>query len=759
MYQYNEDVNIHTPYGYNNGANTRQPNLFCGDNFHYIYTENYDNSSLAFQSLGTELPCSSLTFHCNNFSVTNDNSCEMLQQFVDDTSFFAAGGSELWECYPTLITDLYTNQCSGSCPSSPTSAPTKSPTKDPTAQTTDPTTAPTETPTDQPTPAPTKSPTEVTANPSMTPTVAPSLAPSQTPSIAPTFLPTLAPTQFPTAGGRFKWFIRIIYEMGGLTSEIMKQIAAQKSVVIPIIQELIERGYYLAANDQFLSYADFEVIINKINGNQVGDINDNSWLFWKETEPLLLECHINCLYDQCVFIANQDMNKHSNDVSRRLFLNIGSPECDDYDLFQPKTECNLQRYFNHTSLSFKVENPESFSSESVECIDGCIDEDQSYVLYIIMGFLGLMTFISILAFLYNKKLFCTLPGFSPVDSAQWTSWIIFGIQGWDFISDINLAIEISGDLNGNGIPDGSDKEEDYDGLKDANILMLIAAVGSSLSIIIPYIVNLGIAANIKRLIRRNNAAKAYFQNYAAVYVIFVVLSGGAYPALAIVSSNIFGLAIFNSGLTKYEMKRLSKIKIFGTIILENLPQLACQILYAYVLGGITPTTQLAFIASILSMTSSTLSYFVEQNAADTIAVQYYLCFQCAHTERTGAFSTNKTSIVSPYDGDKKGGSEDFEAITNDNTNHKLGLTQDEKNMIWSKKGLKSKLSTAIGEVFGISSQNIEIGYTQITKYGIITHFVHYVYESDLEEQKLDAPSFTEQLYGIAIKEITVDLNH
>ena len=317
-----------------------------------------------------------------------------------------------------------------------------------------------------------------------------------------------------------------------------------------------------------------------------------------------------------------------------------------------------------------------------------------------MGFLGLMVFISILAFLYNKRLFCTLPGFNPVDDAQWTALIIFGIQAWDFVSDINLSIEIFGDFNGNGIPDSDD--EDYQSFADANLLIVIAFIGSSVSIVLPYIVNLGIAANIKRLIRKNDAAKGYFQNYAAIYVIFVVLSGGAYPALAVVSSNIFGLTIFNSGLTRYEMKRLSKIKIFGTIILENLPQLGCQVLYSYVLQTITPTTQLAFIASILSMTASTLSYFVEKNAADTTAVQYYLCFQCQHTARKESEAETRTGISIRYDGDEKDGTEDLEDYGP--TSAKFGLTDEEKLLSGNKRIEISIINSTCRGIWNISTK-------------------------------------------------------
>ena len=86
------------------------------------------------------------------------------------------------------------------------------------------------------------------------------------------------------------------------------------------------------------------------------------------------------------------------------------------------------------------------------------------------------------------------------------------------------------------------------------------------------------------MIRKNDAAKAWFTNYSTLFVILVVCSGGCHPSLTLVSSNIFGLWLFNSGLTLYELRKLQKIKIIGTILLENVPQLFCQFLYVYATG-------------------------------------------------------------------------------------------------------------------------------------------------------------------------------
>ena len=60
-----------------------------------------------------------------------------------------------------------------------------------------------------------------------------------------------------------------------------------------------------------------------------------------------------------------------------------------------------------------------------------------------------------------------------------------------------------------------------------------------------------------------------FEHNAALFTIFVVLTGGCYPALDVISSNAFGNDLFSAGLTAYEMKQMMKIKIINSVMLEN----------------------------------------------------------------------------------------------------------------------------------------------------------------------------------------------
>ena len=126
-----------------------------------------------------------------------------------------------------------------------------------------------------------------------------------------------------------------------------------------------------------------------------------------------------------------------------------------------------------------------------------------------------------------------------------------------------------------------------------------------------------------------------FENNSALFTSAVVLSGGSYPALQFVSSNAFGLNKLSSGLTKYELRQMASIKIYSSVLLENCPQLIFQILYAYTTsiqegGEVTNTVKFAFLASLLSVIASGLTYFINRDdeGVEMEAVQYHLAMEC-----------------------------------------------------------------------------------------------------------------------------------
>ena len=271
-------------------------------------------------------------------------------------------------------------------------------------------------------------------------------------------------------------------------------------------------------------------------------------------------------------------------------------------------------------------------------------------------------------------------------------------------------------------------------------MITYAGIGSTAFTLIPYIANLVIASRIKEIIKNNAAAKGWFQYNTPVFTILVVISGGSHAALSLVSSNIFGLMIFGCGLTQYELKQMGKLKVIGTVIIENIPQLICQILYSFALGGKTTSgVQLAFIASALSITASTLSYLIQRDTSDTKVVQYYLSTQCSlRAQRFNDVSDDDKSgfinqlLVFNHRGETIDTLEDNQDDTIATAASRFTITDAEKMTLIDNRGRTLALGEQIAEVFGIPVKNIEIGHSMITKYGIITHVVHFVYNSVLE---------------------------
>merc|ERR1712228_76547 len=108
------------------------------------------------------------------------------------------------------------------------------------------------------------------------------------------------------------------------------------------------------------------------------------------------------------------------------------------------------------------------------------------------------------------------------------------------------------------------------------------------------------------------------------------------------------------------------------------------------------------------------------------------------------------------------------------------IMKEEKLQIVINKGKRKKFATNIAELFGIPRKNIQIGNSIITKQGVISHVVHFVNDSDLEqlavaldEESVSIKQYIDMLYASLSKQMNkvcqrhfglsedfvVDLNH
>merc|ERR1712228_897239 len=88
------------------------------------------------------------------------------------------------------------------------------------------------------------------------------------------------------------------------------------------------------------------------------------------------------------------------------------------------------------------------------------------------------------------------------------------------------------------------------------------------------------------------------------------------------------------------------------------------------------------------------------------------------------------------------------------------IMKEEKLQIVINKGKRKKFATNIAELFGIPRKNIQIGNSIITKQGVISHIVHFVSNSDLEqlgvaldEESVSIDKYIDMLYSSLSREV------
>eukprot|EP01084_Bolivina_argentea_P219476 372232_1 len=488
--------------------------------------------------------------------------------------------------------------------------------------------SPTNNPTLSPTQSPTISPTiPPTNSPSKTPTSPPTISPSIAPTIVPSVAPSTAPTRYPTDTNAYSKTLEAIYKINHITKENIKNITANNIIAI------LETSYVNVAPvyQTHLHYKDFMLVM------------DDAYIYSEGT--LTLQSYINYEYDT---------------VARTiLFLS------DKYE-FMSQNKIAFRKHFKNKNITFSLFYIDSLNISSPKT-------SFNYVLYSLLSFIFIMGLISLTALMFNKK------QNSKIDNADWLIAILFGLQVFDFFSDINLSIEMISKWSGSE-------------LESTNALLYISSIGCITFIIMPWITNLIIATNIKKFVSGNNAAASYFEHNAPLFVMLVVFTGASYPSLALLSSRLFGLDILNSGITKFELRQLSKIKIFGSVLLENIPQLFFQMLYIIYLEG-TPSnnTLLSFIASTLSIIAALLSWFIQSTSSKYVVIQYNL-----EMKKTG------------------------EAI----------LLANEKQQILQNKERKNSFKNALCHSLNISENQMELGFVTVTSTGFKMHVIQYIFTNE-----------------------------
>eukprot|EP01083_Nonionella_stella_P032694 89465_1 len=495
-----------------------------------------------------------------------------------------------------------------------------------------------------PTPDPTRAPSMDTIPPTSPPTTAPSVAPSFSPSIAPsqppTISPSFSPTRYPTKHDAHPKTLHVHFNFTNLTA-VNIDILSRNTTVWERMELIFAKSYL-----------------------------QTSELYANDEEEEMLE------YKDFDFHLVDDEDSAITPSSVTFFSSI---KYDSVDVGSILTFISSKRIFITSvtaSVAALLQNEEiTLTATVVVPIQQQMEESQSfdYVLIGLMTLMAIMSIISIAALVNNRR------SASFIDDCKWTVLFIVGLQIVDFVSDVNLCLEIVFQFTA---------VFDYD-----HALLYIAGYGSVIFVVLPYVLNISMSLKVKQYVSKNSAASIYVEQRAAFVTTLVVLTGSMYAVLNLTSSRLFGLEVFNSGLTTFELRNLSKMKLYGTVLTENCPQLCFQLVYiAYSTGTVSSNTTLSFIASLLSIISVVLTYVVNNQSNNCFVIQYHL----------NMFKPNP-------------------------------LTNYEREQISQNKERKEKWKKAFCESIKTPRSCIEFGYVTLMNDGCLIHVVHYLFKHQLDD--------------------------
>lgn len=242
-----------------------------------------------------------------------------------------------------------------------------------------------------------------------------------------------------------------------------------------------------------------------------------------------------------------------------------------------------------------TDTPLSLKEVMEMSVDGkTLDTLANFVLYIVIGGAILMVVIEIIYTALKAKSQTTM----TVDDQKYISVMGYMAQIVDICSDFAFALQCRAYWH--------HVEDDVEFKVSVKPIVFKYLYHLALFFVVaPYALNLGSSLSITKKIVGNDSisehSKQYFRAKSKVYTILVLLSGGAFPALKLMSSNLFGLGLFSSGLSTIQLNHFRSTHVVATVMLENIPQLALQYFFMFQLKLFTITVVASFISSIFNI--------------------------------------------------------------------------------------------------------------------------------------------------------------
>lgn len=192
-----------------------------------------------------------------------------------------------------------------------------------------------------------------------------------------------------------------------------------------------------------------------------------------------------------------------------------------------------------------------------------------------------------------------------VDDGKIWSAAVVGLLLIDFYSDITFAIHLGAHFSAEDT--GSARRRLADELSDEKKyynLMVVAVV----FIVVSYLAN--IASMVTMLLRVLESkmtsiyTKRYFQGHSQFYIAMVFASGDCFMPFWLISSNLFGIPLLNSGLSLYQRERYRLHHVVCVLLLRNIPLFVIECYFMFNLGIFSAIVIIGFLATMFSIAVS-----------------------------------------------------------------------------------------------------------------------------------------------------------
>ena len=396
-------------------------------------------------------PCSDVTVICDNETTSLSESCTMTHQVsLDPISSLFSESDDI--CTLINVQDLQSVSCHGLCASSPTMAPT-------------------------------------TSAPTLAPTFDPTLHPSDDPTSSPTMAPSLSPTQFPTTSDQYDSWIEMQYAINGLNGDETEWIADSLNHFANNLSRIIEAAL---DDDDDIEFRNIDVNVTEINDITIDKLTEYERIQRVNemaSGNLTVKSYTNCSNEvYCNYIVGADtgVTIFAFSFNESRFEDFATNQLRKYlDSMALGVDAAL---ITPSSIQFSITD-HSAEAVSLEVI-GVTTEDTDYVFLVLLGISGMFCVVGLCAKICETG---AIPKLTPkVDHSLWTAWFAFGLQFWDFASDISLSFELW----------------THDDLWNERMI-LVAAIGTVAFTVIPYLCNLRIAVMIKGFISKNGTASTW----------------------------------------------------------------------------------------------------------------------------------------------------------------------------------------------------------------------------------------------------------